>query len=750
MGACVGKKKGDDYAVKVANDNNADNKKAGAAASSTIVQEDSGLRPMMVATKFHNEDINNVYATEDSKVLGSGFAGPVLLGEHKVSGKKYAIKSYKKKCRDSQKLQILKAEVNVYLKLDHPHIAKLLEVYEDDKMLYLVMEHCTGGELYHRLIQKKIFDENVARDVTSQMLKAVSYLHNTAKVVHRDLKLENWLYANKNPDSPVKLIDFGFAKFWQEGKQAKMVEDWGSLLYCAPDVINKNYTNKCDMWSLGVIVYMLLSGQAPFFSTEGEGAVLEKILSGQYSMHGKLWDKVSSRGRDFIKRLLVLDEKERMSASEALAHHWITSKPDKGRRDSALPLDISVISNLRDFAAASKLKRAVLCMIAYACTSEEISGIEKVFFKLDPEKTGEISLSEFFEVLKSHLIISNDEIDRLFAVMDSDHKGKLSYTEFVAAMLQTHVKMNEDVIRECFDRLDKDKKGVIHRDDVYAALGGEQFDGEDVSQLFQECGVKDTIDYDTFQKMMTAKFERGRNSVVAGATHVDAPEEVKKRKGSVTGLKIADKEMCQFEAILTKQGIDLSQFGKGEAKTVQDLFWEVQRSECVMGMHQMEFKRMIRVLRVMVWAKTPEGDRVLMEGGQVLGDGRTREGLNKRVAKKMTVGENWKDALSRALSSELLLSEDWQRKHLELQSQEEAENERLARGYPGVKTVYQFCDVRMTVKNPEDPECAIIGLPKGESFKTQETKVGHSFVWATEEDLHDTPEKSASMLLSKD
>lgn len=123
----------------------------------------------------------------------------------------------------------------------------------------------------------------------------------------------------------------------------------------------------------------------------------------------------------------------------------------------------------------------------------------------------------------------------------------------------------------------------------------------------------------------------------------------------------------------------------------------------------------------------------------MLDDGRTRDALNKRVAKKMTVGENWKDALCRALSSELLLSEDWQEKHLELQSQDEAENERYARGYPGVKTVYQFCDVRMSVKNPADPECAVIGLPEGKSFMTEttQTHVKHSFVWAQESELHD-------------
>jgi Ca2+-binding EF-hand superfamily protein len=406
-------------------------------------------------------------------------------------------------------------------------------------------------------------------------------------------------------------------------------------------------------------------------------------------------------------------------------------------------------------------------MMAYSLTSEEISGIEDIFFKLDPNKTGEISLQEFFEVLKTHLVISNDEVERLFAVMDSNQRGKLSYTEFVAAMLQTRVQMNEDVIRESFDRLDKEHKGTISKTDLRNALGGQSFDGMDVEQLFTECGVVgETIDYETFNKMMVSKFERDGKANVAGTKSVDTWNKSAKRKNSAgrNSLSLQDgqtrsfgantftansPEMLEFEATLRKHGIDVSEFGKGEAKSIGDLFWEVQKSECVMGLHKGEFKRMLRVLRLALWVVTPSGEkRVLMEGDQQLQDGRIREGRNKRVAKKMSVGEFWKDALARALFSELSLEQEFQNQHLEFLEQIEVDNERYAKGYPGLKTVYQFCDVSMRVKDPAHADCTKLGLPNCEDFVTEEmsmlgTDRRHFWTWQTEAELKVLMQKEA-------
>eukprot|EP00746_Dinoflagellata_sp_MGD_P008668 gnl/MRDRNA2_/MRDRNA2_117365_c0_seq1.p1 gnl/MRDRNA2_/MRDRNA2_117365_c0~~gnl/MRDRNA2_/MRDRNA2_117365_c0_seq1.p1 ORF type:complete len:376 (+),score=86.43 gnl/MRDRNA2_/MRDRNA2_117365_c0_seq1:29-1129(+) len=328
-------------------------------------------------------------------------------------------------------------------------------------------------------------------------------------------------------------------------------------------------------------------------------------------------------------------------------------------------------------------------------------------------------------------------------------------------MLQTRVQMNEDVIRESFDRLDKEHKGTVSKNDLRAALGGQSFDGMNVEQLFTECGVSgEEIDYETFNKMMVSKFERDGKANVAGAKSVDTwnKSAVRKKEGSGGGARMStdasgarsfggnsfpsnSPEMLEFEATLRKHGIDVDEFGKGEHKSIGDLFWEVQKSECVMGMHKGEFKRMLRVLRLALWSETPSGEkRVLMECDQQLQDGRVRKGRNKRVAKKMSVGEFWKDALARALYSELTLEQDFQNTHLEFVEQIEVDHERHAKGYPGLKTVYQFCDVSMKVKDPAHKDCEKIGLPSCDDFVTEEmsmlgTDRRHFWSWQTEADL---------------
>lgn len=179
---------------------------------------------------------------------------------------------------------MLDRQVNIYLKLDHPYITRLLEVYENEHSLYLVMEYCGGGELYHRLAAKKTFTESVAAETTSQMLLSIGYLHNN-NVVHRDLKLENWLYEHEGEDSKLKLIDFGFSKVFD--KHTKMHQSCGSVAYVAPEVLRRSYSGgNCDMWSLGVIVFMLLSGYPPFYGRTEEKMIL-LIEQGRYHMRNE-------------------------------------------------------------------------------------------------------------------------------------------------------------------------------------------------------------------------------------------------------------------------------------------------------------------------------------------------------------------------------------------------------------------------------------------------------------------------------
>uniref|UniRef100_A0A0G4HV92 non-specific serine/threonine protein kinase n=1 Tax=Chromera velia CCMP2878 TaxID=1169474 RepID=A0A0G4HV92_9ALVE len=218
----------------------------------------------------------------DKKVLGTGFSGPVKLAVDKQTGRKVAVKPFIKAGAKRDRVILLKNEAEIYLSIDHPNIAKLLEIYEDDEAVYLVMEYCSGRELYSRLVEKKQYTEYIAAETTKQMLDALAYLHSH-NIVHRDLKLENWLYESEGEDAPLKLIDFGFSKVWNPTMSRKMHLTCGSIHYVSPDTLSRSYTNKCDLWSLGVLVYMLLVGYQPFWGANDD-ELIEKICRGEYSL----------------------------------------------------------------------------------------------------------------------------------------------------------------------------------------------------------------------------------------------------------------------------------------------------------------------------------------------------------------------------------------------------------------------------------------------------------------------------------
>merc|ERR1719181_1759331 len=182
------------------------------------------------------------------------------------------------------------------------------------------MECLDGGELYGRLAQMKVFPESLAAETTRQMLRAIGYLHSH-NVVHRDLKLENFLYQS-DEKSQLKLIDFGFAKVWDPS--TLMMSSCGSIAYVSPDVLTgKGYTDKCDLWSLGVIVWMLLAGYPPFHGDER--TMMTKIKSGQADWsHKSRWKPVSEEAVDFVQKLLKKDPDQRPDAQEALKHAWLT------------------------------------------------------------------------------------------------------------------------------------------------------------------------------------------------------------------------------------------------------------------------------------------------------------------------------------------------------------------------------------------------------------------------------------------
>ena len=233
------------------------------------------------------------------------------------------------------------------MSLDHPHIARLTSVYETKDQLSLVMECMEGGELFERVCQADRFSERDAAHATWHMLQSVSYIHSRG-VVHRDLKLENFLYDAPGSDF-LKLIDFGFSKFFRVNQ--KMREAMGTLSYVAPEVLKHRYAQgSCDMWSLGVIVFILLSGEMPF-SGRTDAETARKIKAGKYKLNWSKWYNISNSGRHFLENLLTVCPKKRMDSMTALQHPWIASLV------TAPAIRGSVVTCFLSFAQTTKFQR---------------------------------------------------------------------------------------------------------------------------------------------------------------------------------------------------------------------------------------------------------------------------------------------------------------------------------------------------------------------------------------------------------
>ncbi|XP_040184703.1 serine/threonine-protein kinase H1 isoform X1 [Rana temporaria] len=273
--------------------------------------------------KYRAKFDQRVTAKYDIKALiGRGSFSRVVRVEHKASKQPYAIKMIETKYREGR--EVCESELNVLRRVRHTNIIQLIEVFETQERVYMVMELATGGELFDRIIAKGSFTERDATHVLQMVLEGVKYLH-TLGITHRDLKPENLLYYHPGTDSKIMITDFGLASARKKGDDCLMKTTCGTPEYIAPEIlVRKPYTNSVDMWALGVISYILLSGTMPF-EDDNRTRLYRQILKGKYSYSGEPWPSVSNLAKDFIDRLLMVEPSERMTASQALKHPWIVS-----------------------------------------------------------------------------------------------------------------------------------------------------------------------------------------------------------------------------------------------------------------------------------------------------------------------------------------------------------------------------------------------------------------------------------------
>jgi len=264
-------------------------------------------------------DIDKMY--EFKGELGRGAFSVVYMATQRATGVQYAVKVINKKDLGKDYEKNLKMEVDILKKVNHPNIIALKELFDTPDKLYLVMELVTGGELFDKIVEKGSYTEHEAGQLVRKIVSAVDYLHNLG-IVHRDLKPENLLLKRADNDLEIAIADFGLSKI--VGQQMMMQTACGTPSYVAPEVLNASgYGKEVDMWSIGVITYILLCGFPPFYG-DTVPEIFEQIMEANFDYPEEYWGSVSKEAKDFINKLLVVDSDKRLTASDALRHPWLS------------------------------------------------------------------------------------------------------------------------------------------------------------------------------------------------------------------------------------------------------------------------------------------------------------------------------------------------------------------------------------------------------------------------------------------
>ncbi|KAJ8762225.1 hypothetical protein K2173_007381 [Erythroxylum novogranatense] len=443
-------------------------------------------------------DIESIYDLD--KELGRGQFGVTYLCTEKSTGNKYACKSISKhKLVDQRDIEDVRREILIMQHLTgQPNIVEFKGAYEDRQNVHLVMELCSGGELFDRIIAKGSYSEREAANIIRQTVNVVHVCHFMG-VLHRDLKPENFLLASKQDDAPLKATDFGLSVFIEE---EIVYEDFvGSAYYVAPEVLKRSYGKEIDVWSAGVILYILLSGVPPFWA-ETEKGIFEAILRGHLDLESSPWPEISSSAKDLIKKMLTRDPKRRITAAQALEHPWL--KVDGEASDK--PIDSAVLIRMKQFRAMNKLKKLALMVIAENLSGEEIKGLKQMFQNMDTDGNGTITYDE----LKSGLSrlgskLTEAEIKQLMDAADVDKSGTIDYVEFITATMHRHRLEREEHLFQAFQFFDKDGSGFITRDELKQAMSQYGMGDEaTIDEVINDVDIdKDgKINYEEFVAMM--------------------------------------------------------------------------------------------------------------------------------------------------------------------------------------------------------------------------------------------------------
>ncbi|XP_015063635.1 CDPK-related kinase 3 [Solanum pennellii] len=400
------------------------------------IPEDDTPEPEQSLDKNFGYNKNFGAKFELGKEIGRGHFGHTC---HAV-GKKGELKDLpvavkiisKTKMTTAVSIEDVRREVKILRALSgHKHLVKFHDACEDANNVYIAMELCEGGELLDRILSRGgKYSEDDAKLIIVQILNVVAFCHLQG-VVHRDLKPENFLFTSRDEDADMKLIDFGLSDFIRPDERLNDIV--GSAYYVAPEVLHRSYSLEADIWSIGVITYILLCGSRPFWART-ESGIFRSVLRSDPNFEDLPWPSVSPEAKDFVKRLLNKDYRKRMTAAQALTHPWLRSE------SHPIPLDIFVYKLVKSYLHATPLKRAALKALSKALTEDELVYLRAQFMLLEPSQDGRVSIENFRLALLGNATeaMRESRVHDILNAMTALSYKKLDFEEFCAAAISTY------------------------------------------------------------------------------------------------------------------------------------------------------------------------------------------------------------------------------------------------------------------------------------------------------------------------
>ena len=411
--------------------------------------------------------------------LGSGSFGSVYLARNKYTNEKVAMKQIKKSSANLLSDGEITDEIEILKNLDHPDIVRIIESFNTKNSYILITEYCEGGELFDQV--KNQLSETQIAVIFKQVLSGLAYLHSN-NIVHRDLKLENILIHEIEKSKQtgedlfnIKIIDFGTARIFDKSKNPQSIV--GSSYYIAPEVLRQKYNKECDLWSVGVILYMFIVGHAPFDGCDDD-EITTNIQRGVYRKNDRRWIKASKEVKDLIQKLLTYRPSQRLTAIQALNHPWFNIANSNILYDNVPKRDvIDCIKNLLTYNINNKLEELFLAYIIHNIPRDkEAKSAIKLFKLVNENKDGKLQKNELKNTLLNFVnesfLIEND-FDEKFEIMDGNNKGYINYEEFLRVCLNRKKILTDDILHYAFNYFDNDNSGFIKKNKMKKLFGNK-------------------------------------------------------------------------------------------------------------------------------------------------------------------------------------------------------------------------------------------------------------------------------------